>query len=78
MPIQPPFSSDRRLNFEKMYSDLLYELHHTVRSCSCSILGVLAIDIPDEEKLRLIAQTAAKMDEKTREIHLKYNELNNH
>jgi len=62
-------------DYEKLYETLLFDLHHGIRSASCTILGVLSLDLTDAEKLVLIEIKIKALDAKTFEISKKHNDL---
>ena len=62
-----PYNSDR------LYRELLHDLHHGLRSFNCTILGVCSLDIPDAEKLEMIGGLALKLDKLTKQISQKHN-----
>jgi hypothetical protein len=62
-------------DFEKLYETLLFDLHHGLRASSCTILGVLALQIPAAEKLEIITPFIRKLEAQTREISHKHNDF---
>ena len=73
MPIKNPSGCD----YQALYNQLLNDLHHGIRSFNCTILGVHQLThLSDAEKLKMIGDLAAKLDQLTRAISLKHNQLN--
>jgi hypothetical protein len=63
-------------DYQALYNQLLHDLHHGIRSYNCTILGLVQSNLPDGEKVKMIALLAGKLDTLTKEISLKHNQIN--
>lgn len=75
-PIKKKGGRPKEPNWRILYGELVYDLHHRLTKPTCSIKGILSLDLSEQAKLELIGQCVDLLEQKIHEINAKYSKIN--